>query len=94
MCKWRLLFYKIAGYKLQLFENLKGQAAANILEVGIGTGPNLKYYGNVGSGVTVVGVDPNKKMEKYAKAAALASGLPPTNFKFIQAVCELLPMFH
>lgn len=81
-----MLFYKIAGYKSQLFANLAGKAA-NILEIGIGTGPNLKYYGN--SDVSVVGVDPNRKMEKYAQAAAQASGLLPTNFKFIHAVCLL-----
>ena len=58
-----------------------------MLEIGIGTGPNLRYYaGN--DGFQVFGVDPNKKMEKYAKAAAVAAGLPPANFEFIQAVCR------
>ncbi|XP_076947577.1 uncharacterized protein LOC143619568 [Bidens hawaiensis] len=79
---------EIAGYKSQLFANLT-EKNAKILEVGIGTGPNLKYYG---SGATIVGVDPNRKMEKYAKAAAQASGLPETKFKFIHAVAEALPV--
>lgn len=82
---------EIAGYKSQLFANLTGKAA-KILEIGIGTGPNLKYYGNAASGASVVGVDPNRKMEKYAHAAAEASGLLPTNFKFIRAVAEALPV--
>ncbi|KAI3812034.1 hypothetical protein L1987_16735 [Smallanthus sonchifolius] len=82
---------EIAGYKSQLFANLPVKAA-NILEIGIGTGPNLKYYGNAASGASVVGVDPNRKMEKYVKAAAQASGLPPTKFKFIHAVAEALPV--
>ncbi|KAI3714287.1 hypothetical protein L1987_72884 [Smallanthus sonchifolius] len=82
---------EIAGYKSQLFANLPGKAA-NILEIGIGTGPNLKYYSNAASGAMVVGVDPNRKMEKYAKAAAQASGLCPTKFKFIHAVAEALPV--
>lgn len=59
--------------------------AHSILELGIGTGPNLKYYAS--KDVNVVGVDPNQKMEKYAKAAAVSTGLPSNKFKFIQAVC-------
>ncbi|KAL8196469.1 hypothetical protein R6Q57_024764 [Mikania cordata] len=82
---------EIAGYKTQLFANITGKAA-NILEIGIGTGPNLKYYSNAAAGASVVGVDPNRKMEKYAQAAALASGLPPKQFKFIHAVAEALPI--
>ncbi|XP_024994252.1 methyltransferase-like protein 7A isoform X2 [Cynara cardunculus var. scolymus] len=82
---------EIAGYKSQLFANLIGKAE-KILEIGIGTGPNLKYYGSATSGASVVGVDPNRKMEKYAQAAAEASGLPRKNFKFIHAVAEALPV--
>ena len=58
-----------------------------MLEIGIGTGPNLKYYAN-GTDIEVFGIDPNMKMEKYATAAAVASRLPLTNFKFIHAVCN------
>ncbi|XP_022724927.1 methyltransferase-like protein 7A isoform X2 [Durio zibethinus] len=61
---------EIAGYKSQLFEKLRGKAK-RILEIGIGTGPNLEYYAD-NSEVQVFGVDPNKKMEKYARAAAAA----------------------
>ncbi|KAL3501434.1 hypothetical protein ACH5RR_035883 [Cinchona calisaya] len=81
---------EIAGYKLQLFANLSGKAN-RILELGIGTGPNLKYYANE-PGVQVFGVDPNMKMEKYARAAAEGAGLPQTNFTFKQAVAEALPL--
>ena len=62
--------------------------ADKIVEIGIGTGPNLKYYAS-DSSVNVFGIDPNRKMEKYAQAAAETVGLPPSNFKFIQAVCIL-----
>lgn len=58
-----------------------------MLEIGIGTGPNLAYYADNNDQVQVFGVDPNKKMEKYAKAAAAAVGLPSKNFQFIEAVC-------
>ncbi|KAK3027338.1 hypothetical protein RJ639_040430 [Escallonia herrerae] len=81
---------EISGYKLQLFGNLRGKAN-KILEIGIGTGPNLKYYTG-DTTVNVIGIDPNRKMEKYAQAAALAAGLPSTNFNFIQAVAEALPL--
>ncbi|KAK9276836.1 hypothetical protein L1049_006373 [Liquidambar formosana] len=81
---------KIAGYKLQLFTNLKGKAK-KVLEIGIGTGPNLKYYAS-DTDVQVFGIDPNRKMEKYAKAAAVAAGMPPANFKFLRAVGEALPL--
>lgn len=76
---------KIAGYKSQLLANLRGKAE-KILEIGIGTGPNLKYYADF-PGIHVFGVDPNRKMEKYAQAAAETAGLPPSNFRFMQAVC-------
>ncbi|KAL2510143.1 S-adenosyl-L-methionine-dependent methyltransferase superfamily protein [Forsythia ovata] len=81
---------EIAGYKSQLFSNLRGKAD-KILEIGIGTGPNLKYYANE-PGIRVFGIDPNSKMKKYAVAAAEAAGLPPSNFKFMQAVAEALPL--
>ncbi|KAK3042395.1 hypothetical protein RJ639_002441 [Escallonia herrerae] len=88
--KLHLSFGNIAGYKLRLFDNLRGKAN-KILEIGIGTGPNLKYYTG-DTNVNVTGIDPNRKMEKYAQAAGLAAGLPLTNFNFIQAVAEALPL--
>ncbi|CDP00354.1 unnamed protein product [Coffea canephora] len=81
---------EIAGYKSQLFANLRGKAN-KILEVGVGTGPNLKYYASE-PGIEVFGADPNIKMEKYARAAAQDAGLPLMNFKFTQAVAEALPL--
>ncbi|KAH9709607.1 methyltransferase 11 domain-containing protein [Citrus sinensis] len=75
---------EVAGYKSQLFDNLRGKAK-KVLEIGIGTGPNLKYYA-ADTDVQVLGVDPNRKMEKYAQTAAVAAGLPLTNFKFLQAL--------
>ncbi|XP_016513877.1 uncharacterized protein LOC107830753 [Nicotiana tabacum] len=81
---------EIEGYKSELFANLKGQAK-QILEIGIGTGPNLKYYASE-AGTSVYGIDPNRKMEKYAQAAAETAGLPPANFKFLHAVSESLPL--
>ncbi|XP_042479038.1 methyltransferase-like protein 7A [Macadamia integrifolia] len=81
---------EVAGYKAELFSRLRGRVN-KVLELGIGTGPNLKYYAGDGD-VHVYGVDPNQKMEKYAQEAAVAAGLPPTNFNFIQMVGEALPI--
>lgn len=57
----------------------------NILELGVGTGPNFKYYATIND-LTVIGVDPNKQMEKYARSAAVAARLPETSFSFIRGV--------
>ncbi|CAL0308098.1 unnamed protein product [Lupinus luteus] len=81
---------EVAMYKTQIFSDLKGKAL-KILEVGIGTGPNLSYYAS-NSDVQVVGIDPNPKMEKYARSSAKSAGLPLTNFEFIQAVGEAIPL--
>ncbi|KAH7438299.1 hypothetical protein KP509_04G009100 [Ceratopteris richardii] len=76
--------------KAQLFSYL-GDKALTILELGIGTGPNLKYYAK-GRDVSVIGVDPNQHMEKYARAAAINAGLQDSQFKFLRAVGEGLPV--
>lgn len=59
------------------------------MELGIGTGPNLMYYGGRPSVSKVIGVDPNEKMAPYAQAAASAIGLQPSQFQFLHAVFPL-----
>lgn len=68
---------QVAMYKSQIFSNLKGKGL-RILEIGIGTGPNLSYYA-IGSDVEVVGIDPNQKIEKHARSSAVSAGLPPSS---------------
>jgi ubiquinone/menaquinone biosynthesis C-methylase UbiE len=75
---------KIAGYKENLFSNLSG-IGKKVLEVGVGTGPNFKYYAN-NSNLSITGVDPNKQMEKYARSSATTAGLPLSNFNFLRGV--------
>lgn len=82
------VFLKVAQYKSKIFGNLKEKKANKILEIGIGTGPNLSYYTS-NSDVQVVGIDPNPEMEKYARSAAVSAGLPLSNFEFIHAVCNV-----
>ncbi|KAI9111543.1 hypothetical protein K1719_017233 [Acacia pycnantha] len=81
---------EVAPYKSEIFSNLK-EKAQKILEIGIGTGPNLRYYAN-NSDVQVVGIDPNQKMEKYARSSAVSAGLPTSNFEFIHTVGEVIPL--
>ncbi|XP_010551421.1 PREDICTED: methyltransferase-like protein 7A isoform X2 [Tarenaya hassleriana] len=81
---------EIAGYKMKLFDNLVGKAE-QVLEIGIGTGPNLKYYASIPN-VSVLGLDPNAKMEKYARKSAAEAGLKPEDFRFIRAVGEAMPL--
>ncbi|CAN6280004.1 unnamed protein product [Urochloa humidicola] len=80
---------EIAGYKSKLFSQLSS-AGKNILELGVGTGPNFKYYAS-DDGVNVIGVDPNKHMEDYARSAAVSAGLPSSSFTFKRGVAEALP---
>ncbi|KAG1342533.1 putative methyltransferase-like protein [Cocos nucifera] len=78
---------EIAAYKEKIFSQLTGKSK-KILELGVGTGPNFKYYASAAD-INVIGVDPNKKMEKYAQAAAVAAGLPLTNFSFMRGLVAL-----
>lgn len=69
---------------MKLFDNLVGKAD-KVLEIGIGTGPNFKYYTAIPN-VSVLGVDPNAKMESYARKSAAEAGLKSEDFRFIHAV--------
>ena len=75
---------QIAGYKAKLFSQLSA-TGKSILELGVGTGPNFKYYAS-NVGVNVIGVDPNKHMEDYARTAAVSAGLPSSSFTFRRGV--------
>ena len=57
-----------------------------LLEIGLGTGPNLGCYGTASR---VVGLEPNTAMHGYARASAAAAGL--ANFSLVTGVAESLP---
>jgi ubiquinone/menaquinone biosynthesis C-methylase UbiE len=76
---------KMAGYKKQLFDHLDDNVRS-IVEVGVGTGPNLKFYGGRPHIEKVIGVDPNERMARFAEQAALDVGLAPSQFKFLHGV--------
>ncbi|CAN8235931.1 unnamed protein product [Cochlearia groenlandica] len=89
-CFMFVLYGKIADYKKRLFNNLTGKAE-KVLEIGVGTCPNLKYYAK-NENLCVFGMDPNQKMEKYANESAREAGLKPENFSFMQGVGEAIPL--
>ncbi|CAK9260055.1 unnamed protein product [Sphagnum jensenii] len=82
---------EMAGYKKQLFDHL-GDNVRSIVEVGVGTGPNLKFYGGRSHIEKVIGVDPNERMARFAEQAALDVGLAPSQFEFLHGVAEGLPV--
>jgi len=71
--------------KQALFATLDA-GAKDVLELGIGTGPNLKYYR---PGTRVVGVEPNEYMDEYAREKAEALGL---SLELRRGVGEALPL--
>ncbi|KAL2653108.1 hypothetical protein R1flu_021236 [Riccia fluitans] len=81
----------VAGYKRDLFEMLD-DSVETMLELGIGTGPNLKYYGNRPRIQKVLGLDPNVQMAKFCSSAALKAGLTESQFEFIHGVGEIIPL--
>ncbi|CAN8239067.1 unnamed protein product [Cochlearia groenlandica] len=81
---------EVSYYKMKLFNNLVGKVE-KVLEIGVGTGPNFKYYADIPN-VSVLGLDPNAKMESYARKSAVESGLKSENFRFIHALGESIPL--
>jgi len=62
---------------------------SNILEVGVGPGPNMPMYSKMlESGDRVWGVDANAYMGEYASQSAKAAGVP---FEFMEGDAQRLP---
>lgn len=85
-------FGKIEACKVKVFDKLS-EKTERVLEIGIGSGPNMRYYAARNSNVTLYGLDPNPKM-KYARKSATKAGLKPKNFRFKQGVSFLLCILH
>lgn len=97
----------VAPLKRRLFSQLLTQQAAaaaaaplQVLELGIGTGPNLPFYGRGGSSgsggvspsVELTGVDPNAFMLPYLRDNAAAAGFAPDDVRWIEGTAEDLPL--
>ncbi|GMH42819.1 hypothetical protein BSKO_10738 [Bryopsis sp. KO-2023] len=79
----------ITPTKDKLFAKLQASGAKNILEVGVGYGPNARYYGN-SEEFAVTGLDPNPAMEPYANEMADSVGLK--DFTFLESYAENIPV--
>ncbi|CAG7904177.1 unnamed protein product [Brassica rapa] len=82
---------EIENFKNKVFDELTTKDE-KVLEIGIGTGPNMRYFAARNVNVTLLGLDPNPKMKKYARKAAVRAGLNPKNFRFMQGVGEAIPL--
>eukprot|EP00588_Corethron_pennatum_P010316 CAMPEP_0194279718 /NCGR_PEP_ID=MMETSP0169-20130528/14085_1 /TAXON_ID=218684 /ORGANISM="Corethron pennatum, Strain L29A3" /LENGTH=322 /DNA_ID=CAMNT_0039024175 /DNA_START=266 /DNA_END=1234 /DNA_ORIENTATION=- len=76
---------EVQTFKTELFDNVK--KGDLVLEVGVGPGPNLKFYGSRAS--TVLAVDPNRQFDSYARDAAAAAN---TELLFLPGRAEDIPM--
>eukprot|EP00985_Skeletonema_marinoi_P024446 scaffold16992_cov140-Skeletonema_marinoi.AAC.16 len=97
---------EVEKYKAELFqklfnslggENSSGTSVPVIVEVGMGTFPNAKYYAqalssstNEVKGLDIVGVDPNSSMSSYAQDNARLYGLS-SSIRTVNGVAEDLP---
>jgi len=79
--------------KAPLFDRvLKADARPQtVVELGIGTAPNLKYY-PTDQDINIVGVDPNAAMAPFAYDTASRLGYPENNFSVVEGVAEKLPL--
>lgn len=59
---------------------------STVLEVGLGTGPNFAYFPQ---GTSVIGLEPNRYMWRYARRRAKESGI---NLQLLQAHGENIPL--
>ena len=73
----------LSPLKAALFADVAG----SVLELGLGTGPSLRYYG---AARNVVGVEPNLAMHPLALASADAAGLG-NRFSLVTGNAEQLP---
>lgn len=71
-----------AGYKQQIFNKLAG----TVVEIGPGTGPNLRYYQV--DRIRWIGIEPNPYMHPYLAVEAERSGLVPL---ICEGTAERLP---
>ena len=66
--------------------NLLRKAKGRVLEIGVGTGVNAKYYRK---GINFIGLEPNPSMYKYLRKNTRANGL---KVKIVTGFAEKIPL--
>jgi ubiquinone/menaquinone biosynthesis C-methylase UbiE len=76
----------------KLFASLKDIPEPVVVEVGMGSFPNALYY-KKSKGLDIIGVDPNDRMEGFARDSASRAGLlKGDNLRIVHGVSEALPL--
>jgi len=76
---------EVQSFKRELFSNIP--AGAEVLEIGVGSGPNLKLYGSKAK--KVVALEPNRSFDKFILEAAIATN---TNIEIVPGFAEKIPL--
>merc|ERR1719445_282503 len=75
-----------------LFSSLEGVDDPVVVEVGMGSFPNALYYKNQ-KGLDIIGIDPNDRMERFAKESATRAGIAnKDSLRIFHGVSEALPL--
>lgn len=80
---------EVVAFKSALFSN-NVQANDQVLEIGIGSGPNLKYYGRRAS--TISALEPNRAFDEYILESAAAAKVSPSKMKIVPGHAEQIPL--
>ena len=81
----------MAPIKAELFASHGGITDSDVVEVGMGNGPNLEAFAQAGVR-SVHGVEPNEAMHGRALAAARRAGMPAGALTLGTGVAERLPL--
>lgn len=76
---------EVRHFKQELFANVK--KGDRVLEIGVGSGPNLGFYGDRAS--VVLAVEPNRSFDIYARSAASSTD---TNLEIVPGRAEEIPI--
>lgn len=89
----------IASVKVRLFNDIfemddtdfQGSYPRRLVDVGVGTGPNLRYFSHIDN-LKIVGVDPNPYMRPYLMDNMNSLDVNPNTFEWRDGVAENLPI--